>query len=180
MQNFKVFNNDFSFKSTTHSFKLVLYGSTSVKKTELPDIPVNHPNILGLASIHESRFQSNMLLDIVGRVTKITQTQVNADNNKNKADEDIPLEFPYELDAILTKELAIRAIFQQKYVRLYVIGFKDDEESRRKIRDNFKCGEAFATGGTYQFFCKSILLSISTISTTDNIVYSNDLSSSPY
>ncbi|KAI5404111.1 hypothetical protein KIW84_051302 [Lathyrus oleraceus] len=55
------------------------------------------------------------------------------------AGEDNPLEFPYELDAILTKELAIRGVFHPKYGKLSVIGFKDDEESRRKIRDIFKC-----------------------------------------
>ncbi|CAL5192574.1 unnamed protein product [Lathyrus oleraceus] len=33
MQNFKVANNDFSFKSITHSFKLIFCGATSVKVT---------------------------------------------------------------------------------------------------------------------------------------------------
>lgn len=62
MHNFKVSNIDFSFKSTTHSFKLVLRGSNSVKKIELPNIPVNHLKILGLASIIEGKFQSNLLV----------------------------------------------------------------------------------------------------------------------
>lgn len=62
MQNFKVSNNDFSFKSTNHGFKLVFCGSTSVKKKELPEIPVNYLNILGLDSITEGRFKSNVLV----------------------------------------------------------------------------------------------------------------------
>ncbi|CAI8615167.1 unnamed protein product [Vicia faba] len=47
MLNFKVSNDDFSFKSTSHSFKLVFY-------------------------------------DILGGVTKINQTQMNAENSKSK------------------------------------------------------------------------------------------------
>lgn len=55
--------------------------------------------------------------------------------------EDNPLEFPYPLDAILKKKLAIRAIFQSKYLRLSDAGFRDNEESCKKIRDNFKLEE---------------------------------------
>lgn len=58
-----------------------------------------------------------------------------------QAGEDNPLEFPFELDAILKKELAIRAVFQPKYGRLSVIGFRDDDEARRKIQGNFKTEE---------------------------------------
>ncbi|CAI8608211.1 unnamed protein product [Vicia faba] len=49
MHNFKVSNNDFSFKSTTHR-----------------------------------KIESNVLVDILGGVIKISQTQINADNNKSK------------------------------------------------------------------------------------------------
>ncbi|CAI8595305.1 unnamed protein product [Vicia faba] len=84
MQNFKVSNNDFSFKSTNHSFKLVLCGSTSIKKAELPDIPMNYLNILHLDAIVEGEFQSNILVDILGGVTEISQTQINVDNKKSK------------------------------------------------------------------------------------------------
>ncbi|XP_058777193.1 uncharacterized protein LOC131651552 [Vicia villosa] len=49
-----------------------------------------------------------------------------------------PLEFPYELDSILKKEFAIIAVFQPKNVRLSVIGFKNDEDYRKKIKDSFK------------------------------------------
>ncbi|CAI8612923.1 unnamed protein product [Vicia faba] len=84
MHNFKVFNNDFSFKSFTAGYKLVFYGSTSIKKFEIPDIPVNYLNILDLKDIVEGMFQSNMLVYVVGGVTKIFQTQMIADNNKNK------------------------------------------------------------------------------------------------
>ncbi|XP_058788000.1 uncharacterized protein LOC131662273 [Vicia villosa] len=83
MQNFKVSNNDFSFRSTKHSFKLVLCGSTSVKKTELVDIPVNYLNIHGLDLITEGRFKYNVLVDIVGGVTEISQSQIIVDNNKS-------------------------------------------------------------------------------------------------
>ena len=62
MQNFKVSNNDFSFKSTTHGYKLVFCGSTYVKKTELPEIPIDYFNILGLASIADGKFQPNVLV----------------------------------------------------------------------------------------------------------------------
>lgn len=62
MQNFKVSNNNFKFKSTTHGFKLVFCGSTSIKKAELPDIPVNYVNIIGLASIADGKFDSNLLV----------------------------------------------------------------------------------------------------------------------
>ncbi|KAI5402010.1 hypothetical protein KIW84_066464 [Lathyrus oleraceus] len=84
MQNFKVSNNDFSFKSTTHGYKLVFCGSTYVKKTELPEIPIDYFNILGLASIADGKFQPNVLVDVVGGVTEILQTQINSDNNKSK------------------------------------------------------------------------------------------------
>ncbi|KAI5411958.1 hypothetical protein KIW84_056865 [Lathyrus oleraceus] len=84
MQNFKVSNNDFSFKSTTHGYKLVFCGSTYVKKTELPEIPIDYFNILGLASIVDGKFQPNVLVDVVGGVTEILQTQINSDNNKSK------------------------------------------------------------------------------------------------
>ena len=63
MQSFKVSNNDFSYKSTTHGYKLVFCGSTLVKKSEIPDIPVNYLNILGLKDIVEGMFQSNLLVD---------------------------------------------------------------------------------------------------------------------
>ncbi|CAI8604822.1 unnamed protein product [Vicia faba] len=165
----------------------------------------------------DGRFQSNMLVDVVGGVIEIRQTQMIADNNKNKivftitdmskflvqctfmgltcytvlrllqelheiwykldvmtidekfkaefvfwngdcakligksvvqmkrelieTNEDNPLESAYKLDAILKKELAIRPVFQPKYGRLSVIGFKDDEDSRKKIRDCFKPDE---------------------------------------
>ncbi|XP_058764466.1 uncharacterized protein LOC131637918 [Vicia villosa] len=65
MQNFKVSNNDFSFKSTNHSFKLIFCGSTSVKKAELPDISVSYLNILGLDAIVEGKFQSNVLVGML-------------------------------------------------------------------------------------------------------------------
>ncbi|XP_058773016.1 uncharacterized protein LOC131647117 [Vicia villosa] len=68
MQNFKVGKNDFAFKSTNHTYKLVFCGSTSVKKAEFPDIPHNYLNII----------------DLIGGITDITQTQVNGDNNKNR------------------------------------------------------------------------------------------------
>ncbi|XP_058733320.1 uncharacterized protein LOC131604922 [Vicia villosa] len=85
MQNFKVSNNDFSFKSSTHSFKLVFCGSTYIRKAKLLDIPVNYLNIIGLDTIVDGKFQSNLLVDIVGGVTEIVQTQINADNRKSKA-----------------------------------------------------------------------------------------------
>ncbi|XP_058775071.1 uncharacterized protein LOC131649297 [Vicia villosa] len=52
-----------------------------------------------------------------------------------------PLEFPYELDSILAKELAIRAVYQPKNGRLSVIGFKTDEDVRNKIKESFKFEE---------------------------------------
>ncbi|XP_058741374.1 uncharacterized protein LOC131613746 [Vicia villosa] len=84
MQNFKVGKNDFAFKSTNHTYKLVFCGSTSVKKAEFPDIPHNYLNIIGLNSIVEGRFQSNVLVDLIGGIIDITQTQVNGDNSKNR------------------------------------------------------------------------------------------------
>ncbi|XP_058783097.1 uncharacterized protein LOC131657750 [Vicia villosa] len=84
MQNFKVGKNDFAFKTTNHTYKLVFCGSTSVKKAEFPDIPHNYLNIIGLNSIVEGRFQSNLLVDLIGGITDITQTQVNGDNSKNR------------------------------------------------------------------------------------------------
>ncbi|XP_058767361.1 uncharacterized protein LOC131641053 [Vicia villosa] len=52
-----------------------------------------------------------------------------------------PLEFPYEPDSILKKELAIRAVYQPKNGRLSVIGFKTDEDVRNKIKEIFKFEE---------------------------------------
>lgn len=65
MQNFKVSKNDFSFKSTSHGYKLVFCGSTSVKRVDLPDIPLNFLNIIGLESIVDEKFQSNILVGIL-------------------------------------------------------------------------------------------------------------------
>ncbi|XP_058733466.1 uncharacterized protein LOC131605087 [Vicia villosa] len=84
MQNFKVSTNDFSFKATTHAFKLVFCGSTFVKKSELSNIPLNYVKVLDLASIVDGKFQSNLLVDVVGGVTEIIQTQVNVDDIKSK------------------------------------------------------------------------------------------------
>ncbi|XP_058759184.1 uncharacterized protein LOC131632456 [Vicia villosa] len=84
MHNFKVSKNDFSFKSTNHSYKLVLCGSTSVKKTDLPDIPAYYLNLLRLDAIVEGRFLFNVLVDILGGITEFSQSQINGDNNKNK------------------------------------------------------------------------------------------------
>ncbi|CAI8585937.1 unnamed protein product [Vicia faba] len=41
-------------------------------------------NILHLDAIVEGKFQSNILVDILGGVTEISQTQINADNKKRK------------------------------------------------------------------------------------------------
>lgn len=113
MQNFKVSKNDFSFRSTTHCYKLVFCGSTSVKKLDLPEIPVNYVKILSLTSILEGSFESKLLfgtyvtflycnwvysyllriililvffitLDVVGGVKEISQSQILGDNSKNK------------------------------------------------------------------------------------------------
>ncbi|CAI8599856.1 unnamed protein product [Vicia faba] len=53
-------------------------------KAELLDIPMNYLNILHLDAIVEGKFQSNILVDILGGVTEISQTQINADNKKSK------------------------------------------------------------------------------------------------
>ena len=42
---------------------------------------------------------------------------------------------------MLKKELAIRVVFQPKFNRLSVISFKDDEDSRKKVKDTFKSHE---------------------------------------
>ncbi|XP_058774975.1 uncharacterized protein LOC131649231 [Vicia villosa] len=72
MQNFKVGKNDFAFKSTNYTYKLVFCGSTFVKKAEFPDIPHNYLNIIGLNSIVEGRFQSNVLVDASKTVVQCT------------------------------------------------------------------------------------------------------------
>ncbi|XP_058746104.1 uncharacterized protein LOC131618974 [Vicia villosa] len=84
MQNFKVSNNDFSFRSTKHICKLVFCGSTSVKKMDIDNIPSNYLNILGFDAIVEGKFQSNLLVDVIGGVTEISQSQIIPDNNKSK------------------------------------------------------------------------------------------------
>ncbi|XP_058760558.1 uncharacterized protein LOC131633902 [Vicia villosa] len=75
MQNFKVGPNDFSFKSTDHKHKLVFCGSTSLKKTDNPEILVNVLNLLSLDDIVD---------DVLGGVVEITQSHVSSDNNKSK------------------------------------------------------------------------------------------------
>ncbi|XP_058783616.1 uncharacterized protein LOC131658326 [Vicia villosa] len=264
MQNFKVGSNDFSFKSTGHKHKLVFCGSTSVKKTDNPEIPVNFLNLLSLADIVDGKFHANILvgnnllglIHALGGVVEITQSHVSSDNSKSKvvssftnnsfkgdfpklsdssvqvtvsqnsyysdfdkfvwkadilslveigslqqettcvtvatldkfdvgqagwfkleilavdgkckakfifwdvdcvklvgksaveiinglkkAGEYDPLEFPYELDSILKRELAIRAVFQPKNGRLSVIGFRDDQETRNRVKENFRAEE---------------------------------------
>ncbi|KAI5425539.1 hypothetical protein KIW84_031367 [Lathyrus oleraceus] len=54
-----------------------------------------------------------------------------------EAGEDDPLEFPYPLDSMLNKELAIRAIYQPKFDILSIVGFKDCEDSIKKLKDQF-------------------------------------------
>lgn len=61
MQNFKVSSNDFSFKSTDHKFKLIFCGSTSVKKVQLADIPLNHLKLIGINAIIEGKYRTNLL-----------------------------------------------------------------------------------------------------------------------
>ncbi|CAI8608107.1 unnamed protein product [Vicia faba] len=84
MQNFKVSSNDFSFKSTDHKFKLIFCGSTSVKKVQLSDIPLNHLKLIGINAIIEGKYRKNLLYDIIGGVTEISQAQIIPDNNKSK------------------------------------------------------------------------------------------------
>ncbi|XP_058726419.1 uncharacterized protein LOC131597760 [Vicia villosa] len=92
MQNFKIGSNDFSFKSTDHKHKLVFCGSTSVKKKDNPEIPVNVLNLLSLADIVDGKFQSNILvgnsllglIHVLGGVVEITQSHVSSDNSKSK------------------------------------------------------------------------------------------------
>ncbi|CAI8619110.1 unnamed protein product [Vicia faba] len=84
MQNFKVSSNDFSFKSTDHKFKLIFCGSTSVKKVQLADIPLNHLKLIGINAIIEGKYRTNLLYDIIGGVTEISQAQIIPDNNKSK------------------------------------------------------------------------------------------------
>ncbi|CAI8619740.1 unnamed protein product [Vicia faba] len=84
MQNFKVSSNDFSFKSTDHKFKLIFCGSTSVKKVQLANIPLNHLKLIGINAIIEGKYRTNLLYDIIGGVTEISQAQIIPDNNKSK------------------------------------------------------------------------------------------------
>jgi hypothetical protein len=42
---------------------------------------------------------------------------------------------------MLKNELDIRAVFQPNKASLSVIGFKADEDLRKKIKDSFKCEE---------------------------------------
>ncbi|XP_058746432.1 uncharacterized protein LOC131619340 [Vicia villosa] len=70
--------------STKHNCKLVFCGSTSVKKMDIDSIPSNYLNILGLDAIVEGKFQSNLLVDVIGGVTEISQSQIIPDNNKSK------------------------------------------------------------------------------------------------
>ncbi|XP_058767907.1 uncharacterized protein LOC131641620 [Vicia villosa] len=62
-------------------------------------------------------------------------------NGLKRSGEYDPLEFPYELDSILKRELAIRAVFQPKNGRLSVIGFRDDPETRSIVKENFRAEE---------------------------------------
>ncbi|XP_050918892.1 uncharacterized protein LOC127136373 [Lathyrus oleraceus] len=60
------------------------YGTTSAKVTDFPDIPLNHLKLISLRSIIARRFQPDFLVDVIGGVTEIIQTQMNAENNKYK------------------------------------------------------------------------------------------------
>lgn len=62
MQNFKVAKNDFSFKATTQKFKLIFYGATSAKATNLPDISLNHFKLTSLADMLAEKFQPKFLV----------------------------------------------------------------------------------------------------------------------
>ncbi|XP_050916236.1 uncharacterized protein LOC127131354 [Lathyrus oleraceus] len=84
MHNFKVSNNDFSFKETTYSFKLLFYGTTFAKVIDFPDNSLKFLKLISLTSIIAGRFQSDFLVGIIGGVTEIIHIQMNAENHKYK------------------------------------------------------------------------------------------------
>ncbi|CAI8597213.1 unnamed protein product [Vicia faba] len=100
-------------------------------------VPRYKLEIMGIDGKFKARFifWDNDCVKLIGKSALQINTELIEEG------EDNPWEFPYELDALLKKELAIRAVFQPKFGRLSVIGFKDDEETRKKIRDNFKSEE---------------------------------------
>lgn len=61
MQNFNVSKNDFSFKATTHKFKLILCAATFVNAAYLPDIPLNHFRLTSLTNMLVGKFQPEFL-----------------------------------------------------------------------------------------------------------------------
>lgn len=62
MQNFKIVKNDFSFKATTHNFKLIFYGATSTNAANLFDIPLNHFKFTSLVDMLAEKFQFEFLV----------------------------------------------------------------------------------------------------------------------
>ncbi|KAI5422738.1 hypothetical protein KIW84_045960 [Lathyrus oleraceus] len=89
----------------------------------------------------DGKFKSSFIFWDNDCVKLIGKSVLELKRELTEAGEDNPLEFPYPLDATLKKELTIRVVFQPKYGRLYVVGFRDNEESHKKIRDNFKSEE---------------------------------------
>ncbi|KAI5395846.1 hypothetical protein KIW84_062146 [Lathyrus oleraceus] len=72
----------------------------------------------------------------------IGKSVINLKTELVKAGEDDPLEFPYPLDSILNKELAIRVVYQpNKCGRLSVVGFRNGEKSTKELRDQFPTKE---------------------------------------
>ncbi|CAI8604004.1 unnamed protein product [Vicia faba] len=67
-----------------HLEMILVDSKLDIEKNELSDIPLNYFNILGLDAIVDGKFESNLLVDIIGGVTKITQSQIIVDNNKRK------------------------------------------------------------------------------------------------
>ncbi|KAI5397787.1 hypothetical protein KIW84_063562 [Lathyrus oleraceus] len=68
---------------------------------------------------------------LIGKSTNNLKTEL------VEAGEDDPLKFPYPLDSMLNKDLEIRIVYQPKYGRLVVVGFRYGEDSIKNLRDQF-------------------------------------------
>ncbi|XP_058733797.1 uncharacterized protein LOC131605463 [Vicia villosa] len=82
ISNFQVSLNDLLFKPTEHKFLLTFTGGTSVTDIKKHDIPPKPLNFTRFADILTGKWKKDVLIDVIGMVSEISYTQIQAGNKK--------------------------------------------------------------------------------------------------
>ncbi|XP_058784731.1 uncharacterized protein LOC131659576 [Vicia villosa] len=84
ISNFQVSLNDMLFKPTEHKFLLTFTGGTSVTDINKHDIPPKPLNFTPFAEILTGKWKKDVLIDVIGMVSEIGYTQIQAGNKKQQ------------------------------------------------------------------------------------------------